>query len=117
MGRPTKSQASLTQQGFMRKNPARDNARAKVARHFEAALEVLAEIAHDPREKSSERIKAAATIVQHHVSLLKEENADNLRRLELQMKLDGHLNDALSFDASEDDDMPILQFDTIQEVV
>ena len=104
-------------QGFITKNKARDAARRKLAKYFNNSIEFLAATMENEGEKTNIRVEAAKVISTKYLEVLREENSDKIRRLELQISHFGK-SEGGEFDATdddEDDNTPLLQFDTIVE--
>lgn len=104
-------------QGFISKNKARDAARRKLAKYFNNSIEFLAATMENDEEKTNLRVEAAKVISTKYLEVLREENSDKIRRLELQIAHFGKSGGG-EFDATdddEDDNTPLLQFDTIVE--
>ena len=104
-------------QGFITKNKSRDAARRKLAKYFNSSIEFLAATMENDEEKTNLRVEAAKVISTKYLEVLREENSDKIRRLELQIAHFGK-SEGGEFDATdddEDDNTPLLQFDTIVE--
>lgn len=106
-------------QGFISKNKARDAARRKLARYFNSSIEFLAATMENEEEKTNLRVEAAKVISTKYLEVLREENNDKIRRLELQIshfgKSGGGGGEFDATDDDEEDNTPLLQFDTIVE--
>lgn len=99
-----------------RKRPI-DTLRRKLARASPAAIDVLEKIMNDPDSSTSERSKAATTLVSLYAEILHKDSQDKIKRLEMQLKYKeaiDMLNGATTND--DDDDSPLLDFENVSSV-
>jgi len=103
--------AKVVQTGFLKTKRPIDAMRRSLAKSFPDAVEFLTETMNDITEKKSVRIDAAKTLMATYVSVVKESNSDEIKRLESQIK---YVDRAAIADLSTDDNSPDLDFDNIE---
>lgn len=103
--------------GFLKKKQDHKMRKRRMDSYASNAVSILAEIAADKSEPSKDRVTAAKSILDYQMALYKDDNNEEVRRLELQLKyadeLEKHLTAIGGSVEDDEEELSAIDFNTV----
>ena len=100
--------------GFIQKNKARDAMRRKLAKFYNMSVDFLVATMEDEKTDKKLRVECAKTIISNYNTVVENTSKEKIDQLTKHMLYGGQLSDG-DLQTEDEDDTPLLDFDTVVE--